>query len=347
MMLLYAVGGTAVVTVGLLLAGLSMDTSLAFAGLAFGAITLVVAELRQRELPRKKVVYIGMEDSLFGTNIVDGLRAELSGSFPHTLTILLPSREKRDLVRWQRECLGLTDVRSADALIILPCRDDGAIWEGLVALAQRGVAIIVIDVEPPQDFFADRHVPVPIFVASDFPAGGRAAGRVIAERLAHRPSARAFVCMGPDWSKPGSTRTSWLLYELARQGCLTRTTVFELTSWDPEKVVPTVVERLRQLRSEQLIVFAGTDWLLSELSQKVLATDGIRDAVELIGYDGILRNDGRLLASATALAIATIDTRPAAQGRTAGQVVRELYENRTSATRFLVEPVAVTAPTWR
>ncbi|SPL98854.1 unnamed protein product [[Actinomadura] parvosata subsp. kistnae] len=107
------------------------------------------------------------------------------------------------------------------------------------------------------------------------------------------------------------------------------------------------MERLRQLRSEQLIVFAGTDWLLSELSQKVLATDGIRDAVELIGYDGILRNDGRLLASATALAIATIDTRPAAQGRTAGQVVRELYENRTSATRFLVEPVAVTAPTWR
>ncbi len=346
------VGGSLAITVlplALLpLAGLSVDTSLGIAGLVFGAATLGLTELREREPPARRISYLGQEDATFDANIIEGLRDTLSGNLPYVLRTARYSRSLGDLVAWQVREMGSPDFEGSDAVVILPCHDDQRIWQAVMRLSSRGIKVVVMDFEPPQDLFIDQRLPIPAFVSSNFIVGGALAGGLLAEHLDSHSSAAALVLTGPPWSRPGSGRSSRVLLTLAGRGHLSRTEAFELFSWDPHVTTPRVLEHISHMfinRASSLVVFCGDDRLLADIDRGVTANPALIGRVSLVGYDGALGPDGSYLVRSARHCIGTIDTQPRLQGEAAGRVLLEEYRNEVAGglSRVLVEPRSVTS----
>lgn len=329
--------------VALLLARVSIDTTLGVAGMVFGVVTFVLSELRERESPSKTIAYLGQEDATFDTNILDGLKSSLDRNMPYVLQPVIYTPDVGDPVAWQVTQLSSAHFENADAIVLLPCHDDARIWQGVVRLSAKGIKIVVMDFEPPQDLFVNQALPIPSFVSSDFNAGGTMAGEIVGSYLQSHPKARVLVLVGPRWSRPGAGRSSRVLFVLAQNGHLGRCDAMELTSWDPASVVPAVAQRISTILSsgENLVVFPGDDRLLGELA-RAMAQHTDLHRLAFVGYDGARGPDGRYLIRTVRQCIGTVDTQPEAQGAAAGQVLLDAYRNSVSGlSRVLVPPRAV------
>ena len=329
----------------LLLLGISLDTSLGVAGMVFGVVTFVLSELREREAPSKTIAYLGQEDASFDANILVGIKSSLDHNMPYVLQPVTYTPDVGDPVAWQVAQLGSSKFETADAIVILPCHDDMRIWQAMVRLSSRGIKIVVMDFEPPQDLFVNQSLPIPSFVSSDFTEGGVKAGEIVASFLESHPHATALILIGPRWSKPGAGRSSRILFVLAQHGLLGRSDTMELTSWDPKTVVPGVLSRVTKMLSAndgELVIFAGDDRLLNEISGAVVEFVSDMTRLNFVGYDGARGPDGGYLVKNSRHCIGTIDTQPEAQGYATGKVLLDAYQNGVSGlSRVLVVPRSV------
>lgn len=349
-----SIAGTLASYLCLRLVGMDLSNSLAIAGIVFGVCSFALAELHRRDSPRKPVVYLGQEDATFNANIVEGLRQELMDGFAHTLSVLTPPPSNtQNTVGWQLEQLELPKVRDSAALVIAPTRDEERIWTALRRIRERGTCVVVVDVEPPATIYSDHSVPPPAFVGSDFKMGGKAIGGVLASQLREDPSAIALVCLGPDWSRPGASRSSWLLYVLALEGLLDRTYIHQLWTWEPMELIDGLFDRVVSLLKPDggsVVVFSGDDRIMFDLDRRLgRCGDALTSRIRLVGYDGIISASGRYLAADCTMAIATLDARLMAQGREAARLLREVHGGATwaGAVRREVEPQVVVGPDWQ
>jgi hypothetical protein len=251
-----------------------LGTSLGVAGTAFGVATFLIGEYRSRDTPpRKKVVYVSQSDTRFNANVLDGFREILSDAFPNDLSIHKPEHgDLHRLANWQVELLVSAEVREASAIVIVPPHGDPQIWDQLADRMRDGVFVVVVDVRPDSRHFMQHDLSPPSFVSSDFVRGGRAVGKLITQRLQDDTEALALVCLGPEPSEPGRTRSTWALYELARGAVLSRVHTFELPSWVPEDSLDDICTRVTELvtrTARDVIVYCGTDWIMSGLEDRL------------------------------------------------------------------------------
>jgi ABC-type sugar transport system substrate-binding protein len=340
-----------VVMAALYAAGVGVDTSLGVAGLLFGLATLALSEVRERETPKKRVLFLGQEDEVFNTNILQGLRAEADARrLPYQLDVRTPDDAVRDPIGWQVGVLDEIDGEGFDAVVVLPSGDDPRLWGGLRQLIVNGVTVVVLDVEPPWELFVDQRLSAPVFVSSDFVAGGRMAGDLVAEKLQAGSSWRAVVCIGPDFSHPGVGRSSRLLYTVGRSGLIDRVRAVNLRSWDATSATRDVIAAVDTelaVPDTQVIVFCGDDRILMAVSDRGSGNPRWQGRVELVGYDGLLDVNGRYGVARHTLSVGTVDTQPDRQGRTAARALVDAYRGTAvdHETR-LVQPKLVRAPSW-
>lgn len=328
--------------------GVGFDRSLGVSGAVFGIVSLCLSELREREPPTKNIAYLGQEDAVFDTNIIDGIKSVLDGSMPYLLKPVIYTPSAGDPVAWQVEQLNSPQFESADAIVVLPCHDDARIWQVILKLTAKRIKIIVMDFEPPQDLFINQQLPIPTFVSSNFAIGGTQAGEMVASFLEANPRSDALVLIGPPWSRPGTGRSSHLLFTLAQKGHLARTTAFELFSWDPGLIVPPVKDRVKELLadvSKELVIFCGDDRLLTELQRSLSTISRYARRVSFMGYDGARVANGYYLVKGIPHCIGTIDTQPVLQGSATGRALLVDYNDQIDGglARVLVEPRPVHA----
>jgi DNA-binding LacI/PurR family transcriptional regulator len=340
------IGVVTIVTVILLLLGVPFDSALGVAGVLYGIVTLVFSEMRSRDSPTKSIVVLGIDDPAYTRNIVDGLRESVFGSIPSEFTILLPHSGQVDPELWQVEQLTSQAVTGADALVVLPVGDDPALWGGFITLLNRGVSIVVVDRPPPRELFLDAGLRPPPYVASDFVRGGRLAGEFIAEQILNKVGAHAILALGPGKSGPGVARSGQVLYALARRSLLGRSHAVELRSWDASVARELLLVPTAEVLGDpdaSVVVFCGDDRILLEMQRSCAARTDWSGRIALIGYDGAQAVDGRLLVLDYDLALATVDTRPQAQGRAVGQVLLDAYHGDAAgeSEERLVNPVLV------
>lgn len=326
--------------------GHSTDRALALGGIAFAVCTVILTELRGRESPKKLVYYIGLDDKTFNANILEGLREELSDGMPHTLKMVPPPADSADFLKWQELQLGQNSIFRAAAVVVAPCADDDRLWEAILRLMKRGVFVVVIDLEPPTEFFTIRGAAPPAFVASDFRVGGSIAGGIIANHMKASDGTTSLVCLGPDSNSAGAGRSSWLLYTLGREGVLNRTQTFTLPSWDLAAIVPGLTRCIEAhlAGGGGVIVYCGDDRIMVEIDRHFLPRlADLKDRLALVGYDGARSSNGEFITLRCAYAVATVDTNPRAQGVAAGQILRDIYDGRAdnAPTRRTVSPEAV------
>ena len=328
----------------LLVFDVPLDTALGIAGLVFGLCTFVLTELRNRDSPRKLIYYIGLDDQVFNANIIEGLREQLADGMPNTLKILAPPPgHSSSFLDWQELQLGLSELRNAAAVVVAPGDDNEQVWEAILRLMKKGVFIVVLDTQPPAAFFTERAAMLPAYVASDFRVGGEAVGALIANHVKSHENASAVICLGPDGNLAGATRSSWVLYALARDGILARGIGHPFPSWDLSQIVPPLVRLIEtELKtSGAVIAYCGDDRVMLEVDKHFRGDfNSLRSRLFLIGYDGIISNTGQLVAQDCAFAIATVDTRPKAQGEAAAEILRDIYEGKKNegALQRIVAP---------
>jgi ABC-type sugar transport system substrate-binding protein len=327
-MFLIPVASIAVTMAALLLARLSFDTVLGIAGLVFGLVTLAMSELRERNSPTKQVVFIGQDDAVFNQNIVQGMNSVLTGAMPYKSTFLTLPDAVTKTVDWQVSVLNSDTVDRADAVVILPGGDDERIWQALLRLSSQGTVVVVVDFEPPAHLFVNQRLQPPLFVASDFGAGGLLAGELTARHLAANPATKAIVCIGPNGSRPGTGRSSQVLYAIARHGLTGRVLVHELSSWDSKSATSELTALITQELAHpdrRLVVFCGDDRILIAISWAGATHPDWNDRLALIGYDGIQDADGRYVAQNVHFFYGTVDTQPVSQGSAVGRALVNVY----------------------
>lgn len=331
--------------------GAGVDRALGIAGVLFGIAALLLSVARERDAPVKRVVFLGNGDPVFNSNVLDGLREEISTALPFELTSHSPGIGEQDMAGWQVDHLQSVDVMTADAVVVLPCADDARIWRSVANVTKNGATAVVVDVEPPREFFFGEQLRPPPFVASDFLAGGRLAGGLLARRMHEETAIRAVVALGPDQSGPGVGRSSQVLYEVARQGLLDRVSAAQLPSWDPAAASQTLIAAIAEILGNpqsRVVVFCGDDRILMATHRACTSKSQWAGRVQLVGYDGTQASDGRLIAADHEWCLGTVDTRPRAQGRTAGRILVGAYQRkaRGDSEYQVVAPVLLTSDTW-
>ncbi|MBO0899118.1 substrate-binding domain-containing protein [Cellulomonas sp. zg-ZUI22] len=327
-------------------AGIDFDHALGIAGLVYGVAAQALAELRQRDAPRKSIVVVGMDDHPYLRNIVDGLRDGLDGAMPFELTTFTPPANEHASDRWQVHVLDGIKVHDAHAVVVLPSADNVDVWNSLARLQRKGIFVIVADHRPPRELFVNAGLKPPPYVASDFLKGGSLAGRLIADRLQSNETTFAVVAMGPGEVGPGTARSGRVVYELARSGLNGRTRAVELASWDAVAARDCLFQSASDVLTDaanKVIIFCGDDRILLEMQRAFADQGDCEGRVELVGYDGTYAIDGQLLARDYSLAVATIDTQPRRQGDVIAQILRDAYHRQASqdTEERLVEPQLV------
>lgn len=315
---------------GLLLAGLDVGLSVTLAAALLAVGTFALGQHHSRSPRRREVVFLAKSHSSFARNIFRGLwdGLEVYGDL-HALSMFPAAGE--DPTEFQLARLRSLDVARADGLVIIPSTENDRMWHELVRIVRRGTVVVCIDTKPPNHVFQAQGVARPLFVGSDFTAGGRMVGRFFVERLTEAADARLVVALGPETSWPGRERGSWILYELAAAGHLDRCHALELPSWVASacaEELHAAIDAVVATGCKQVFVFAGNDKVTVELHKRLdrLGDAAIGADVHLVGYDGTMADDGVQVLEGLDRATATVNALPYDQGKAAAEFIAWVYE---------------------
>jgi len=327
---------------GLQLSGIGLDRAFGFAGGVLAIGTFGVTQYQSRRPPTRRIVFLAKSRSSFARNIYRGLVEGLapygdihvSGAFPE---------HDDDPRAFQIDRLRSLEIARADGLVIIPATDDTDVWQSLARSMRRGTTVVCLDTKPPNQHFLQYGTLAPHFVGSDFSVGGRIVGRYLIERLEQSPDAQLLVALGPSSSWPARERSSWILYEVAAAGLLSRCHVVELPDWTPTIGAARLLATIEGVADGcgALYVFAGNDKLAVELDRQLDRSSRTPTGVEvrLVGYDGTTTDDGEHVLVARDRAIATIDALPLAQGKAAAEFIEWAYEGQPIDVRKrIVDP---------
>ena len=160
---------------------------------------------------------------------------------------------------------------------------------------------------------------------------------------------RSWASARPDPGRAG--RSAQVLYALARHDLGARSHTVELASWDVDEATMAVLPKIEAALAAptgRVVVFCADDRIMLAVHLACTAKAAWSGRFELIGYDGARAADGRYLAAGHDGCIATVDTQPVVQGRSAGRILVAAYQGLLSAEseRRLVDPVVVTPAQW-
>jgi ABC-type sugar transport system substrate-binding protein len=337
-----AVGPALATFVALLVGGVGVDRTTGISGVELALLTFAVAQHQTRRPPTRRVVFLAKSRSSFARNIFRGLIDGLEPFGAIHVRGLFPEPDE-DSAAFQLRCLCSLEALRAHAVVVIPATEDEQIWRELARLMSRRTVVICVDTKPPNLRFRQQGLAPPLFVGSDFTAGGRTVGRYLGEWLERAPGARLIVAIGPESSWPARERASWVLYELAGKGQLGRCSAVELNDWSAPAGAAKLfaaVEAAAAQHGGELIVFTGNDKLAFELGRLLdrhaatLTVD-----VRLVGYDGTTTEDGRPLLDGQERALVTVDALPLEQGRAAAEFVAWAYEGHAmDVTKRIVLP---------
>jgi ABC-type sugar transport system substrate-binding protein len=339
--------------------GASAGTILGVAGLLTAGVAVVFQEWRPRQRTRR-ITFIGKSHSVFSESVSLGLHDGLSTEIPFEINEIEPtSRHESGTLAFQLEALRRADARASDALVILPACDHEDLWSELRHLTQLGVFLVVVDVKAPNRVFYSQGAAMPSFVTSAFQEGGALVGQFIAARLRAGEAELVFILSGPDFSPPAQIRNSAMACALLPESWRYPVLVGELSSWDEAAAVhqfQRLVARCRQegypavVGGRRVIVFCGNDKNCMALDTylKMHAADFEPDQYFFIGYDGVRNGEGELLVARTECAVATVDTSPRSQGRSAAAMIVDGYHGRLGAhpKNAVVTPRLLSRPDW-
>jgi ABC-type sugar transport system substrate-binding protein len=326
----------------LLLAGVDVDRTIGVAGGELAVLTFAVAQHHARRPPTRRVIFLAKSRSSFARNIFRGLTDGLEQFGEIHVRGMFPEPDE-DAAAFQLRCLRSLELARAHGVVVIPATEDNQLWQELARLVRRRMVIVCVDTKAPNHHFRQHGLAPPLFVGSDFTAGGRMVGRYLGERLERAPGAHLIVAIGPESSWPARERASRILYELAGMGLLCRCSAVQLSDWSaPECAaqLQAAVEEAAVEGAEEVLVFAGNDKLAFECTRLLdrhagaLAVD-----VRLVGYDGTTTEDGRQLLDGHELALATVDALPLEQGRAAAEFIAWAYEDHAmDVTKRIVLP---------
>lgn len=322
------------------------DRAIGLSGFAMAVLSLVLTQFQAQGPRRRHVHFVGQTDRPFAVSIEEGLRSTLEPS-SHIVY-----HRQRTLRGNELEVLSRLD--RPDGIVIWPLVHSPELWRQLARLARRGTYVVVVDILPDYQVFESLRAPSPVFISSDFPAGGALLGSRISGLLETDQEALVLAAKPPGELASGSERFLTLVDSLSAYN--DRVRLIEMGDWGDEGLARTAALIAREARQimesaqppPRLIVVCPNDqvlvltfeilWAAPELYRSQDPGDK-RPTILLIGYDGALDAAGRHIADKP-LSLGTVDTRPEEQGRLAAQaLLDEMYGVRA-------ESVHLVAPTW-
>jgi ABC-type sugar transport system substrate-binding protein len=340
----------------LLALGISIVIVIGVVPVSLGLVALTFQEWRPRTKERHIVLIGKSKKGPFSESVLLGLHEELKKDLNPELTERDPEqRHESGSLAFQLEALRGSDVRGSDAVVVIPTGDYEELWNEIRYLTELGIFLVVIDVKAPNRLFYSRDLPMPRFVTSDFRAGGKLVGKLMASKLQTGAADMALVLGGPAFSPPAVIRNRRLLYELLPFGH-DRLLIGELDSWDEDAAVRCFTELTGRLDAasgdgaRKIVVFCGNDKNCLAIG-KFLEDDrnGLgHDRYELIGYDGVRDSEGTLLVAGVPFCSATIDTTPRSQGRSAARFLVDGYQGLNDALpkNSIIAPKTLRRPNW-
>ncbi len=305
------------------------DRNLGITGFFFGLLQLLFSRLESKNPKMRNIVFLSKSKSTFSQSIYKGLRNILESNRDISVSAIFPENygNATDTVTWQIEELKHNNVLTkADAIVIIPAKDEIGLWQSLVSLVSKGVSVICLDVKPIGSFFDSAKVPRPYFISSDFSVGGKLLGAIIQEELKSE-NVHFIGAIGPDNSWPAVERCSKLLTSIIHNEEIKSCSWLKLISWDREECAKTLLEKINTINLDKiskLIVFAGNDKVAISLLRKI--PNNLYQKIRVIGYDGLKDESNTLVMNQYPEFIATIDTLAIEQGKSAGQIINNIHK---------------------
>ncbi len=209
--------------------------------------------------------------------------------------------------------------------------------------------VIVSDIDITSRQRAELGADAPIFVCSDFEAGGKMLGEFI-NRLCciyGIYNTDIIICKGPKKNSSAELRSEALIKEINITN-LKNAKILELDSLKTDnvkdRIIPFIIQNIDNNECDKnLIVFAGNDNIAYKL-ECYLSQNTIQQItncykkITIVGYDGIKDGAGNSILHSAIQDSATIDVNPVYQGETIAHTLLDFVEDVPKSTNIKVTP---------
>lgn len=290
------------------------------------AILSIVFAIGAVYRPKSLVVMILKSQSFFSAELKEGIQ-EVFSCRPDFELQIEQVDEPRDQSFDQRLLSAISKYLFSPrlaAVIIRPSEISARTNELMTTLQRLGVFVVVVDYDIGEEFerLADDHQP--LYILSDFRQGGRLVSQAIRSFLCPAESRHvAILALGPENSTTGSARSKSLIWHLLLDGHYRVVIPEIIDEWEPASVCAKLLEQIRQVEADRIVIFAGNDNIADKLASRLQVDPAAGKLIRVIGYDGIRKRNGEWLLESHENCIATIDVKPREQGMRTAQAVLE------------------------
>ena len=297
----------------------------AFVGFAGGSIAFAeYFGLTHRPL---RVVVVGKVENRFTKQIAEGVGDRLRQAGKYDIRVIYSEKSMSETAEGVVRRINEGALDDADAVILIPGEVNEDLRRKMVQLIKRGVYLVLCDVSVPRDYFLEKGVVPPVFIGTDFPAGGSIVAGEILNR-AREGDLIAVVC-GPDFNEPAYERAREVLYQVHKQFDSDRIFTIEIENWSKEHIVERVQNRMieiirNRLEEDGIIhIYSGNDENAIHIDSTLhLVSELPPDRTQIYGFDGVEDANGDLRVRFCSRVVFTVDTDPKLIGAEAAGFVR-------------------------
>lgn len=234
---------------------------------------------------------------------------------------------------------------AVDAIVLLADGQfaDIQFWQAVIQCQNAGITVVILEPPPPRHIFEDQGMDPPLFISSDYSAGGDLVASAISRELIADPKAQALLLVGPRGSWSGEERCRQMLMRLVLDGFQDRFTILPIADWGvTEERCESIVELIKKDPDvTRWAIYSADDEHALALHRFILnRSPEIRSRVWVIGYDASGVEFGSIPAFEFGAAAATVDVDVVEQGREVARylVGRRLGRVQSSRSDVLVAP---------
>ena len=296
----------------------------------------------------KKFVFIG-KDSIFTKSLAYGIRnvfAEIDSKIERRY---VSTKNVEPLDKQMRQIL--TDVLNNDysGVIVRPVGEMSEKTFGVFKDLCKNCPVIVCDIDITAKQRKELGDDAPVFISSDFEAGGRKVGMLI-NRLCYvygKSTTDVIICKGPKDNAPAKERSEAIIREV-KDDCLENTKILSLETLDKDDAYDQIVDFIEEeldinVQERNLIIYAGNDNVAYNFGKKVdkdRRLEKIRTykKITIIGYDGIIDSMKNSILEGLHFDYATIDAVPSYQGEIIAKALLAILNDEYEEKQVKVAP---------
>ena len=296
----------------------------------------------------KKFVFIG-KDSIFTKSIAYGIRnvfAEIDSKIERRY---LSPENVEPLDKQLRHVL--TDVLKNDysGVIMRPVGEMSEKTFAVFTELCKNCPVIVCDIDISAKQRKELGDDAPVFIGSDFEAGGRKIGMLI-NRLCYvygKTVTDVIICKGPKSNSAAKERSEAIIREV-KDDCLENTKILSLETLNKDDAYEQIVDFLDDefdinVQERYLIIYAGNDNVAYNFGKKVdkdRRLEKIRayKKITIIGYDGIVGSMKNSILEELRFDYATIDAVPSYQGEITAKALLAILNDEYEEKQVKVAP---------